>query len=270
MKLLYFKSNWEMGGAPLADFIQRTKADGFDGAEIFLGGQRESAEVIGEELRAAGLELIAQIHTHGQTPDDHIASLVNAFTAALPGKPLLINGHIGKDFFPFEDNCRIFRRGCELSAEHGVTLTFETHRGRPTYAAHETRRLLEEIPEMVICADFSHWFCVHESDLGDQPENVDCAIPRTRHLHARVGHPEGPQVPDPHAPEWRATVDLFFQIWQRIIDTRSAAGAEILTIAPEFGPPHYMPVEPYTQRPLADTWEVNARFRKTLAERLVA
>jgi hypothetical protein len=43
--------------------------------------------------------------------------------------------------------------------------------------------------------------------LDDQNETINLALSRTGHIHARIGHPEGPQVNDPRAPEWKNIVD---------------------------------------------------------------
>ena len=52
-------------------------------------------------------------------------------------------------------------------------------------------------------------------------------------------------------------------------DSRVRAGAEVLTICPEFGPPDYQVTFPGTRRPLVDLWEINrAMSRDILKERL--
>lgn len=47
-------------------------------------------------------------------------------------------------------------------------------------------------------------------------------------------------------------------LWRRIVDARRADGSASNVVTPEFGPPPYMPCEPFTERPLADAWAVNA------------
>jgi hypothetical protein len=54
------------------------------------------------------------------------------------------------------------------------------------------------------------------------------------------------------------------QTVQRIVLSRLEQGADVLTFTPEFGPPGYMPVLPYTKQPVADLWELNL----WMAERL--
>ncbi len=269
MKLLYTKSRWEMQAtASVADFLARAQADGFDAVEINLSAPDATAREIAAMVVDHGLKLVAQIQTAGATPDEHIDSLERRFAFAAETTPLLINSHTGRDVFSFAENLRIFERGCELSQVSGITFTNETHRSRPTSSGPETRRFLEALPEMRLNADFSHWVCVHESDLSDQPENVDAAIQRTSHVHARVGFDQGPQVADPLATESQRWTELHLGWWRRIISAREATGDDFLTITPEFGPPPYMPTEPHTQRPLADAWETNVRFNDWLRERL--
>ncbi len=109
---------------------------------------------------------------------------------------------------------------------------------------------------------------VHESDLSDQPDNLEIAINRAIHIHARVGYEEGPQVNDPRAPEWSTHLENHINLWKRIAENRKSQGAEYLTITPEFGPIPYVPTLPYTQKPLADVWEINVFIRDTLKAKL--
>lgn len=264
MRIFFTKSKWEMWDDPLEDFLRRAASDGFDAVEIYLPAQPESPAEIAARVADHGLQLVAQINTEGATLAEHLATLEKRFAAAIETVPVLINSHTGRDIFPFEDNLAIFRRACELSQRSGIVFTAETHRSRPTGNGPGTRRLVEALPELRLNADFSHWACVHESDLSDQPENVDLAIQRASHIHARVGFDQGPQVPDPLASEWGTWTERHLAWWQRIIDARKADGTESLTITPEFGPPPYMPLNPKHGSPLADAWTINFRFKNYL------
>ena len=42
-------------------------------------------------------------------------------------------------------------------------------------------------------------------------------------------------------------------IWQSHLDS----GCQISTLTPEFGPDGYLQSEPFTQKPVADLWEIN-------------
>jgi hypothetical protein len=104
--------------------------------------------------------------------------------------------------------------------------------------------------------------------LHDQAASVDRVIKHCHHIHARVGFAEGPQVNDPRAPEWREAVETHIGWWQKIIACRRQEGCPVLTICPEFGPPDYMPTQPFTRQPLANLWEVNCYMMNLLKERL--
>jgi hypothetical protein len=95
---------------------------------------------------------------------------------------------------------------------------------------------------------------------------VDLAISRAEHIHARIGHPEGPQVNDPRAPEWENAIKAHFSWWDKIIERKKQRG-EQMTILTEFGPPDYMPTLPYTQQPLADQWAINFYMMNLLRQR---
>jgi sugar phosphate isomerase/epimerase len=202
--------------------------------------------------------------TQGQSYREHIASLEEQFRFAEQCQVAFINTHAGRDIFSFEENVQVFSKGVELSQNSGIPILVETHRGRPTYSAIETRKYLAAIPDLWLTADFSHWMVVHESDLSDQGENIDLAVSRSAYIHARVGYAEGPQVPHPQAPEWKHAVDTHLALWQKIINRQKDGGNDTLYITPEFGPPSYMHTLPFTNQPVADVWETNTYMKELL------
>ena len=125
---------------------------------------------------------------------------------------------------------------------------------------------MEKIPELRVTFDVSHWCNVHESLLADQPETIEMTLQRVDHIHARIGHPEGPQVNDPRAPEWEAAVKAHLAWWDKVVDLKKQKG-DTLTVLTEFGPPDYMPTLPYTRQPLADQWAVNVYMMHLLRNR---
>ena len=268
MNITFVKSKWEMWHEPLERFLERTAADGFTATEIFLKTEKAPADEISAMHREWGLDLVGQILTDGRNPDDHIRSLEEQFEFALACGPIRINHHAGRDIFPFDENVRILQRMIDLGREAGVSVVAETHRGRPTFAATETRRYMAALPELRLTADFSHWMVVHESDLADQESTLALAIERSDHIHARVGYEEGPQITDPRAPEWRGHVERHVNLWRRIVDRHRHEGSEGLTITPEFGPPNYMHTLPFTNEAVRDAWEVNVYMRDMLTEAL--
>ncbi len=120
---------------------------------------------------------------------------------------------------------------------------------------------------MRITADFSHWVCVTESYLENFENEIEEAIKRTEHIHARVGFTEGPQIPDPRSPFWKEQVDFFLKLWERIISYQKSIGTETFTVTPEFGPQPYMWSTLKDNSPVADQWEINLFMKKIMEDK---
>jgi len=268
MRIDLIRSKWDMPELSFRDFLQRVKRAGFDGCEVFLPELKEGPAESLDLLEEFNLQLIGMIASDGATLGEHLRSLENRFARALAYRPARINCHSGKDYFSLVENAKIVRRSLELSAEAGIPISHETHRGRATFCTVSTSQLIEAVPEMRLTADFSHWCCVHESLLQDQPEAVERAIQHADYIHARVGHIEGPQVSDPLAPEWKTELDRHMGWWERIIHQHRRRETEALPICPEFGPPPYMPLLPYTRQPVADLWKITEEMKHFLRQRL--
>lgn len=264
MKLVFAKSNWEVSQLSLGAFLERAARDGFDAVELYLPGRPEPAAEIRRLCAVAGLRLIAQIATTGRSPEDHARSLEALYRRAVETGPLLVNCQTGRDLFAFDDSVRLFARAQELQASAGVPLLHETHRGRALWSAPATAGYLRAVPGLRLTADLSHWFCVHESDLADQPESVAAALAAAHHVHARVGFDQGPQVGDPRGEAFTRWLELHVDLWRRIVAARKAEGLRQLTITPEFGPAPYMPLQPIDNLPVADAWAVNVWMRDRL------
>jgi sugar phosphate isomerase/epimerase len=269
MEIRFICALWGMPGETLRANLQMAKDAGFDGVEMGIPAEPERRSELRALLDRLRLFLIAQQWTAGASPSEHALSFEEQYRRAVPLGPLLINSHTGRDFFSLEENLVAFRAAERLEAEQGIPVVHETHRGRPTFSVPSTMALLDALPRLALTADFSHWCCVHESLLEDQKGAVSRAVARTRHVHARVGHAEAPQVPDPRAAEWKAAVDAHLAWWLSIVNERKAAGASFLTVCPEFGPPPYLVTFPGTGRPIVDLWEVNRYMKDFLKERLL-
>lgn len=269
MQLLYTKANWERSELSVRNFVRLCAESGYDGTEIYLPARPESSAEIRDLHEAAGLKIVSHIATEGATPDEHLRSLEERYRRAAELRPLFINSHTGKDHHSFADSLRLFQAGEKLVAEHGVPLLHETHRGRALFSAPAALAFLRELPSLRLTADFSHWVCVHESDLTDQPEAMAAAFQAAGHIHARVGFDEGPQISDPRNPAHAAWLERFTSWWKHILDLRRAEGREWFTITPEFGPEPYMPLSGASPQPVGDAWEYNAWMHCHLRETLV-
>ena len=269
MRLLFAKSKWELPECGLGEFLARVKAAGFDAAELYLPGVGEPDETVRRMHVEAGLDLVAQIVTEGSTPAAHAESLRRLYARAVACGAVRVNCHTGADWFGFADNLRLFELALQLEGGHGPVICHETHRGRALYNAPDTRRFLEALPALRLTADFSHWQVVHETDdLARQAEDVDAAIGRAWHVHARVGGAQAPQAADPRAPQFAAPLETMLGFWRRIVRARAAEGMDFVAITPESGPPPYQPVEPGSGRRLADPWEINVWMRDLLRREL--
>ncbi len=253
-----YATRWGYGGT-YDQFCSQVKAEGYDGVEDWLPGDSKQADALFEALEKHGLAYGALVGSGGRTHADHVSSYQSNLKRALERKPDFINCHAGKDYFSKKESDQLLKIGIATAKESGVPVYQETHRGRMLFAPHIALQYLKEHKELKLGLDISHWCVVAESLLADQPEAVKLALDRTGHIHARIGHEEGPQVPEPHAPEWKRARDAHFAWWDEVVARKKAAG-ELLTMTTEFGPANYMWSLPYTRQPLADQWGVNVRM----------
>lgn len=261
-------TNWGFTGT-IEELCQKVKQEGYDGLEMpwLLTPSEQTAlfAALKEYQLEVGflcLGFDSDYHKHFT----QFRQAIDEVAAQTMQQPLYINCHSGRDYFSYEQNKSFIDYTTKVSRETGITICHETHRARILYSAPVARHYLDTIPELRLTLDASHWCNVSESLLEDQQETIDIAISRTDHIHARVGHAEGPQVSDPRAPEWAAAVNAHLAWWDKIVDAHKKAGKP-LTILTEFGPPDYMPVQPYTKEPLADQWAINVYMMRLLRER---
>ena len=264
-QLLILATNWGFSGT-WAEFCKKAKQAGYDGVEVWFPSDFKSREELVAALKENSLQVAFVLGGADKDPQKHFAQFKESLEAAVLLKPLYINCHSGRDFFSFEENKRFIDLTTELSRTTQVPMYHETHRSRILYSAPIARQYMEKIPELRVTFDVSHWCNVHESLLEDQPEALSLAVNRTEHIHARIGHPEGPQVNDPRAPEWKKALDAHVAWWDRVVERKKKEGKR-MTILTEFGPVDYMPALPYTRQPLSNQWEINAYMLEMLRKR---
>jgi sugar phosphate isomerase/epimerase len=264
-------TNWGFNGS-LDDYCAKVRKEGYDGIEIWWPMQQAEQDELFNTLKKYNLEvgfLCGGSERQFSQHLDHFRKMTEAAATNKIQPPLYINCHSGRDFFSEEENQAFIDHTTQLAQSSGVLICHETHRSRMLFAAPVARRYIEKNPELRITFDVSHWCNVSESLLQDQPENVALALERAGHIHARIGHPEGPQVNDPRAPEWEDAVKAHLAWWDTIV-ARKKQQNERLTILTEFGPPDYMPVMPYTRQALSDQWAINVHMMHLLRERYLS
>ncbi len=261
-------TNWGFAGTT-DEFCAKAKKEGYDGIEMWWPMNKKDQDELFTALKKHQLEIGFLCGGSQSNPADHLDTFKKMTDGAASNtiqRPLYINCHSGRDHFSYDQNKLFIDHTTALAKQTGITICHETHRSRIMFAAHITRQFIEKIPELKLTFDVSHWCNVHESLLQDQQETVDLALSRVEHIHARIGHPEGPQVNDPRAPEWEVTVKQHFGWWDKIIERKKKSGGR-MTILTEFGPPDYMPTLPYTRQPLADQWTINVFMMQLLRKR---
>jgi len=267
-ELKIMATNWGFNGNVDA-FCASAKKEGYDGIEMWWPELKKDQDELFAALNKHQLDIGFLCGGSQSNPAEHLEYFKKAIDAAATNtvqRPLYINCHSGRDFFTYEQNKLFIDHTTALKKQTGITICHETHRSRIMFAAHVTRNFIEKNPDLKLTFDVSHWCNVHESLLQDQKENLEMALARVEHIHARIGHPEGPQVNDPRAPEWNTTVKQHFEWWDKVLDRKKKNG-ERMTILTEFGPPDYMPTLPYTRQPLGDQWAINVYMMQLLRKR---
>lgn len=260
MRTVFCRALWGMSeGRTLAEKFQLVAEAGYDGVEASIG-DLDPAEVT-DLCDRHGLAFIAQIFP--LSADDFRSQLQQA----LAFRPLRIVSQTGRDKWSFDEGSAFWREALAIEADLGHTVAHETHRFRIFYSPWQTRPYLEAFPQLRIAMDLSHWCNVCETMLEDAEEEVSLAIDRAIHMHARVGHREGPQVSDPRTPENEQYLLRHAEWWDALRARHGAEGAEVMTVTPEFGPPAYLQTLPFTNQPVTSLWDVNLWMRNWLCNR---
>ena len=255
MKLVLFRHLWGVE-EPWEQAFPKFRAFGYEGVEGGMPAQGD-AEHFRDLLGEHGLAYIPQIFTGGKSQREHLDSFREQVAAAKHYCPYMINAHSGLDAFTQEEGERFFEGALEIEAGEGVRIAHETHRGRILYNPWTTERLLSRFDKLQLCCDFSHWVCVCERLLEDQIEIIRECARHCVHVHARVGYEQGPQVPDPRAPEYSLHLEAHEAWWRLIWKEQDARRDSVSTLTPEFGPPHYQHTLPFSETPVSDFREIS-------------
>jgi sugar phosphate isomerase/epimerase len=250
---------------PLEDFFARATEAGYNGIDAGLPEETTERKKFIRLLNEYQVPVVIQQHlANGTDFKTFCRSFEYYLDLCLECNPVLINSHTGKDYFSLDEQLMLIDIAQDFAIKKNVCIVHETHRGRAGFSPYNAMELFARRPEMKITADFSHWVCVTESYLENCLDIVNEAMKRTEHIHARVGYPQGPQVPDPRAADWQQATGIFMSWWNQVIAGKRNAGAQTLTITPEFGPPPYMVTLPSTGMAIADQFEINNYMKDIL------
>ena len=274
MNIDFFCPRWGSENISWPRFARRIKNDGFAGVEVFpLGDMAKNEDMVAVliDLDLSYILLHAELE-EGADFKRYIDALErNLYTLLsyqqVSARPQYIVSQTGREYYSKEQMKVCFELCDRISQESSIPIIQETHRNKWSYAAHVVKDYLEAFPSLELALDLSHWVCVSESYLEDQQDAIDLAIRHTRHVHARVGHPQGPQVTDPRTPENQEALQYHLAWWDRWIGHLRQTGCDCATMTPEFGPYPYMAYIPKTTQPVADQYELNRWMKHLLKAR---
>lgn len=274
MKIEYCCTHWGNEDKTLDHFFSDLLKESYSGVEINLPVNSRFDFLLYEKIQKlkskGNFKFIAQqvLEQKNESAEAYCKRLIERLEYLIIFQPDAINSHTGKDFFSFDDNCRIIETVEKYSIRHNIPIFHETHRGRFSFHLQTLLPYLEKFPSIKLTADFSHWCNVSESMLQGQEDALNLVIPHIRHLHARVGFEQSAQVNNPFAPEWAKHLNIFINWWQNILNYHINSGLETFSITPEYGPFPYMPTMPFTQEPVANPWKINAKMKTYLQNQL--
>ncbi|MCP9824198.1 TIM barrel protein [Synechococcus sp. EJ6-Ellesmere] len=277
VQALILHSLWGFQGS-LQEAIHQARHSGFDGVEANLDHPALAGSDPGTvvaEFAAAELTLIVELVTgNGYVPDlamtaaEHLQQLARQLERCRRLEPLRITVITGSDSWTWAEQQWFWDQALELAAAAQAPVTFETHRSRSLADPWRIQDWISRYPDLRLTADLSHWCVACERLMTPDLEPIQAIAGRVDHIHARVGHAQGPQVGHPFAPEHAEALEAHQACWQLILDRARARGMERFTLTPEFGPDGYLPTLPFTNQPVADLLQINTAMAAWLRREL--
>ncbi len=268
MELKLFRTLWGYKGEP-ADAVAESAEAGYDGIEGQAPADPTQRALLREALATHRLDYIAEITTAGgyvperhASPEAHLASLKRGLELCRELAPLRVNCIGGCDAWSEAQSLRFFQEAMALADRHDLEVVFETHRSRSLFNPWITQRLVADLPNLKLTADFSHWCVVCERLMDSELDVIEMIALQVAHIHARVGYDQGPQVPHPAAPAYAETLAAHQRWWEVIWRAQLAAGRDFSTMTPEFGPDGYLHRIPFSEEPVGDLWQINNWMRE--------
>ena len=273
--LKLFHSLWGFSGN-LEEAIARAKRSGFDGLEVNLRHPAltdlEPLRAI-DALKASQLDLVIELISGGDyvpdlaiSPEQHMAELAEQLLRAELLQPERITLITGSDSWSNAVQDQFLEELLDLAENCSCPVSVETHRSRSLFNPWTIADRLERHPRLRLTADLSHWCAVSERLMTPELNLISAMADRVDHIHARVGHAQGPSVSHPFAPEADEALEAHRRCWALFIDSQMGRGVERPTITPEFGPDGYLPTLPFTGMPVADLLEINTTMAQWLKQ----
>ena len=264
MQLELFKTLWGFNGTSLDEAITQLLSANMHGLEGPAPEQIQQQKKMFELLVHNNISYIAEITTAGNYVPDrhatlqlHLDSLEIKLQHSAPLNPRFVTCLGGCDAWPEPQSIEFFQRAITLAEKYDLDISFETHRSRSLFNPWVTQRIVEQIPDIKLTVDFSHWCVVCERLMDTELDVIHAIANNVQHIHARVGYEQGPQVPDPRAPEYEYALRAHQSWWEVIWQSQIQQGLNFSTMTPEFGPDGYLHEQPFSKQPVANLWDLN-------------
>ena len=165
--LVTYQSLWAMEGLPieapgawsLDEQLELIAGAGFDGVSLSSGFGGDDAELpgIADRARAAGL----RVYLAARPPGPDVRSTVETATT-IDADFVVLCGNA----FPLTvaEGVDLVGGWWGVADDAGVTIHLETHRGTITNDLHYTLALIDQLPDVQLSADLSHYVVAHGMD----------------------------------------------------------------------------------------------------------
>lgn len=212
--------------------------------------------------------------------DYGLKCMVNAFPATVAELPPLLElaGHLDASLvnvigqvmpLTVAEGIPVIRQWMRDGEAAGLPLLFETHRDCTLNDLHYTLQLIEEVPEMRLCADLSHYVIDREMRLpltDTDRRHMQRILERSDCFQGRIANREQVQV-QIDFPQHQDWVEQFRSWWKDGMGMwrrRNADGATLVFLC-ELGPPPYAMTDA-GQAELSDRWQEALKIRSWVEE----
>lgn len=264
----FIRTTWglDVNKSNYKKIIKQDRKDGYSGYEIAYSFiDKEFLVDFNKELLENQMSLILQIHTSGESNEDHILSYKNQIKESVDlisstvnhnkNQKLnlpIVNCHSSMDHFDIQSKTSFFLSALNDNKQNNINkdilISHETHRGRALNSPNEYMNVIKELSktkeyQLNTTLDLSHWVLSYERLINKENllnyeyimENIEN---NTNLIHGRIGTENKIQIESPLDKEYSQYVNYYFKIWKRIIDlNKKKSKTTYMTI--EYGPQPY-------------------------------